>query len=106
VRSNLEIVDLLIKKMAEVNTIDKEGNTPLHYVMNVFSKGETKQRAIAESLVMSEAKPNSRNKEMWAPLHIAARKGMLEAIRWAKMINDILHELDLECFDFNAPGGP
>jgi ankyrin repeat protein len=55
---------------------------------------------------MSDAKPNSRNKEMWAPLHIAARKGMLEAIRWAKMINDILHELDLECFDFNAPGGP
>jgi ankyrin repeat protein len=42
VRSNLQIVDLLIKKMAEVNTIDKEGNTPLHYVMNVFSKGETK----------------------------------------------------------------
>lgn len=99
-------MDLLIKKFAEVNTIDKDGNTPLHFIMNVFSKGETKFRAIAESLVMSEAKPNSRNKEMWAPLHIAARKGMLEAIRWAKMINEILHELDLEGFDFNAPGGP
>lgn len=106
VRSNLLIVDLLIKKLAEVNTIDKDGNTPLHFIMNIFSKSETKFRAIAESLVMSEAKPNSRNKEMWAPLHIAARKGMLEAIRWAKMINEILHELDLEGFDFNAPGGP
>ena len=106
VRANLEIVDILIKKYAQVNTIDKDGNTPLHFIMNIFSKSETKYRAIAESLVMSDAKPNIRNKEMWAPLHIAARKGMLEAIRWAKMINEILHDLDLEGFDFNAPGGP
>lgn len=43
--------------------------------MNVFSKNETKYRAIAESLVMSGAKPNQKNKEYWAPLHVAARKG-------------------------------
>ena len=106
VRSNLALVDLLIKREAEVNVIDRDGNTPLHFIMNSFSKGETKYRAIAESLVMSDAKANSRNKELWSPLHIAARKGMLEAIRWAKMINEIMHELDMEGFDFNFPGGP
>ena len=72
--------------------------------MNVFNKNETKYRAIAESLVMSGSKPNSKNKELWAPLHIAARRGQLEAIKWAKMVNEILIELNMETFDFNLPG--
>lgn len=72
--------------------------------MNVFNKNETKYRAIAESLVMSGAKPNSKNKELWAPLHIAARRGQLEAIKWAKMVNEILMELNMEIFDLNLPG--
>ena len=72
--------------------------------MNIFNKNETKYRAIAESLVMSGAKPNSKNKELWAPLHIAARRGQLEAIKWAKMVNEILIELNMETFDFNLPG--
>jgi ankyrin repeat protein len=66
---------MMIKRGAEVNVLDSEGNTPLHFVMNVFSKNDSKNRAIAESLVMSGAKPNAKNKELWAPLHIAARKG-------------------------------
>ena len=73
--------------------------------MNVFSKSETKYRAIAESLVMSGAKPNYKNKEFWTPLHIAERKGQIEGIRWAKMVNEILKELGMETFDFNMPGG-
>jgi ankyrin repeat protein len=66
---------MMIKRGADVNIVDSDGNTPLHFIMNVFSKSETKYRAIAESLVMSGAKPNCKNKELWAPLHIAARKG-------------------------------
>jgi ankyrin repeat protein len=75
VRAELQLIDLMIKRGAEVNLIDADGNTPLHFIMNVFTKSESKYRAIAESLVMSGAKPNSKNKELWAPLHIAARKG-------------------------------
>ena len=75
VRANLLLVDMMIKRRAEVNVVDCDGNTPLHFMMNIFSKSETKYRAIAESLVMSGSKPNSKNKELWAPLHIAARKG-------------------------------
>ena len=105
VRADLQITDMLIKRGAEVNVADLDGNTPLHFVMNVFTKGETKYKAIAESLMMSGAKPNSRNKEFWGPLHIAARKGYLEAIKWAKMVNVILAELNMETFDFNFGGG-
>jgi uncharacterized protein len=75
VRTNLLLTDMMIKRGAEVNVEDSDGNTPLHFIMNVFSKNETKYKAIAESLVMSGANPNPRNKELWAPLHIAARRG-------------------------------
>ncbi len=95
----------MIKRGAEVNVIDHDGNTPLHFIMNTFTKNETKYRAIAESLVMSGSRPNSKNKELWAPLHIASRRGQVEAIKWAKMVNEILIQLNMEQFDFNQPGG-
>jgi len=75
VRTHLDLTDLMIKRGAEVNISDSDGLTPLHFIMNVFSKSETKYQAIAESLVMSGAKPNTKNNELWAPLHMAARKG-------------------------------
>ena len=58
VRTDLQLVDMMIKRGAEVNIIDKDGNTPLHFIVNVFSKSETKYKAIAESLIMSGARPN------------------------------------------------
>ena len=75
VRTNLLLADMMIKKGAEVNVSDSDGNTPLHFIMNVFSKNESKYRAIAECLVFSGAKPNAKNLESWSPIHIAARKG-------------------------------
>lgn len=75
VRTNLLLTDMMIKRGAEVNVSDSDGNTPLHFIMNVFSKNESKYKAIAECLVMSGAKANGRNIEGWTPLHIAARKG-------------------------------
>lgn len=105
VRNDHLLSDMMIKRGAEVNVADADGNTPLHFIMNVFSKSETKYKAIAESLVLSGARPNSRNKDLWSPLHIAAKKGQIEAIRWAKSTNEILRELQMETFDFNMPGG-
>ena len=75
VRTNLELTDMMIKRGAEVNVCDADGLTPLHFIMNVFSKSESKYKAIAECLIMSGARPNTRNNESWAPLHVAARKG-------------------------------
>ena len=75
VRTNMMLTDMMIKRGAEVNVADSDGNTPLHFIMNVFSKNESKYRAIAECLVLSGAHPNAKNIELWAPVHIAARKG-------------------------------
>ena len=75
VRTDLVLTDMMIKRGADVNIADSEGNTPLHFIMNVFSKNESKYKAIAECLVLSGAKPNAKNYEYWCPLHISARKG-------------------------------
>lgn len=75
VRTNLLITDMLIKRGAEVNAANEEGLAPLHFIMNVFSKNETKYKAIAECLVMSGAKPNLRNNDLFAPLHVASKQG-------------------------------
>lgn len=105
VRTNLVLTDMIIKRGADVNITDSDGNTPLHFIMNVFSKNESKYKAIAECLVMSGAKPNAKNYEQWTPIHIAARKGQIEGIKWAKITNNILNEMGLEIFDFNIAGG-
>lgn len=63
VRTNLMLTDMMIKRGADVNVKDADGNTPLHFIMNVFSKNESKYKAIAECLVMSGAKPNAKNNE-------------------------------------------
>ena len=59
VRTNLLLADMMIKRGAEVNVADQDGNTPLHFIMNVFPKNESKYRAIAECLIFSGAKPNA-----------------------------------------------
>ena len=75
VKLEIGIVRALILKNADVNKVDCDGNTPLHLVMNVFSKNPQKCTYIAETLVMNGASPNIKNNDNWAPLHIAARKG-------------------------------
>lgn len=61
VRTNLKLTDIIIKMGGNVNIADSDGNTPLHFIMTVFSKDETKYKAIAECLVMAGAKPNIKN---------------------------------------------
>jgi ankyrin repeat protein len=75
VKLEIGIVRALILKNADVNKVDCDGNTPLHLVMNVFSKNPQKCTYIAETLVMNGANANIKNNDNWAPLHIAARKG-------------------------------
>jgi len=105
-RMELQLCSLLAKMGASVDVTDIDGHTPLHFVMNSFTKQESKCKAIADILITSGAKPNVRNNDLFAPIHQAARKGNLEGIRWIKMTNEILKEMVMETFDLNLPGGP
>jgi ankyrin repeat protein len=99
------LVEMLIKRGANVNASDADGNSPLHFVMNVFTKNHSKYKAMAESLILMGAKVNARNNDLWAPLHIASKKGQIEGIRWAQMTNQLLHDMGMETFDLNLHGG-
>jgi hypothetical protein len=49
-------------------------NTPLHLIMEIFGKEKSVYKAIAENLIICNAMPNIKNKENFAPIHLAAKK--------------------------------
>ena len=80
VKLEVWIVKKLLMRGADVNKADCDGNTPLHLVMNVFSKNSQKCMSICELLITHGAKANMKNNDNWAPIHIAARKGQEKGI--------------------------
>lgn len=108
VKLEISLVRALINKpciKADLNKVDHEGNTPLHFVMNVFSKNTQKCSYIAETLVLNGANPNLKNNDNWTPLHNAARKGFEKGIQTILALNKTLQEKNMEQFDINITGG-
>lgn len=67
---------------ANPNKTDKDGNTALHYLFTVFSRDTTEAERLANLLLENGADPNEENDDNWCPLHIAAKKGIYEAIKF------------------------
>lgn len=80
VKLEVWIVKKLLMRGADVNKADCDGNTPLHLVMNVFSKNAQKCMNICELLITHGARANIKNNDNWSPLHIAARKGQEKGV--------------------------
>lgn len=58
VRLKIEIIKSLIDKKADLNKQDSDGNTPLHLVLNIFSKNPDRCTHILELLAMNGARVN------------------------------------------------
>ena len=99
------LVKELIRRSADVNARDCEGNTPLHIVLGVFNKNKRKCAALAEALLAAGALVNALNNENWAPIHLAARRGQTEAIKWVVYQNAKLTTQGKEKFDIDCQGG-
>jgi len=80
VKLEIWIVRALIQKGADVNKTDCDGNTPLHLIMNVFSKQPQKCAYIIELLANNGANLNAKNNDYWTPLQLAAKKGQEKAV--------------------------
>jgi ankyrin repeat protein len=99
------LVKELLKRRADVNLRDCEGNTPLHIVLGVFNKNRIGSQMIADILIEAGAQVNALNKESWAPIHLAARRGQSHSIKWALRQNKFLKKAGRETIDFNLQGG-
>lgn len=99
------LVRELLKRRADVNLRDCEGNTPLHIILGVFNKNKIGSQMIADILIEAGAQVNALNKESWAPIHLAARRGQSHSIKWALKQNKILFKAGRETIDFNLQGG-
>lgn len=108
VNFSTQAVDLLIEGMCDVNFTDVEGNTPFHVLQSVFDKGGRRSQYIGAQLLKFKADCNILNADKWAPIHLAARRGQSEGIRF------ICHNMltaerkaagDTHLFDINIAGG-
>lgn len=77
----LKLVDELISKGVDVNVRDSNtGDHPLHLLINVFSKDPQTSNQIMSLLVKSGADMNSKNNDLWTPLHLAVKRGSYDAV--------------------------
>lgn len=63
VRLKISIIQNLIDKQADLNKQDSDGNTPLHLIMNIFSKNPEKCGHVIELLCMNGALTNCLNSD-------------------------------------------
>eukprot|EP00397_Hematodinium_sp_SG-2012_P007028 GEMP01007068.1.p1 GENE.GEMP01007068.1~~GEMP01007068.1.p1 ORF type:complete len:957 (+),score=166.33 GEMP01007068.1:34-2904(+) len=80
VNFDTNLATFLINGKADVNHADNDGNTPLHVLMSVFNKGGRKSYQLGDILLDAKADCNVLNSDLWAPLHLAARRGQSSGV--------------------------
>jgi ankyrin repeat protein len=74
IQQKTTIIDSLVNRNVDLNKQDYEGNTPIHLIMNIFSKNPEKCSHTLDLFVNNGAKVNKKNGDNWTPLHTAVRK--------------------------------
>jgi len=69
----LDIVKYLIKSKADINTIDKNGQTPLHLALDV---------SIVKLLIKSKTDLNAIDQYGHTPLHLCACKSNFDLVKY------------------------
>ena len=76
----VKLVIKLIMRDADVSFPDAStGDHPLHLLISVFSKNTVAAKKILNFLVDAGADLNAKNNDQWTPLHLAVKKGCIEA---------------------------
>ncbi len=89
-RHKTGVVEYLLTHHADVNAKNKEGNTPLHALMDATIEEDAESawsdwmKEMAELLLANKADVNAKNNERLTPLMIAIKlknKGAIELLR-------------------------
>jgi len=100
---DIPLINLLINKGAKTFEDDFDTlNSPLHTLLTKFHYNPYKAAIIGEILLNSGTKPNTKNRQGWAPIHLAAKKGEKAAIRWITRYNRFAKEKGFLTFDLDA----
>jgi ankyrin repeat protein len=74
------VVKLIMRKgNVEVPDI-KNGDYPLHLLINVYHKNHVAAKKILSFLIDAGASINSKNNDNWSPFHLAVKKGNFELV--------------------------
>jgi ankyrin repeat protein len=91
-KSNIDILEYLISKGADVNAKNNDGFTPLHWAVNFTSDVE-----VIQYLISQKADVNTRDNNGWTPLHVAARVGGAKILEYL-----IAQGADANAKDYNG----
>lgn len=94
----------LLKRGANPNQKDKDGNSSLHYLFTIYNRNQPNMEKMAQSLLQYGADPNMKNNENWSPIHIVMKKGNIEALRFMIKYNESMKGTK-KIFNLNEQGG-
>jgi len=105
-----DIAEKIIKlRTVKPNARDSNGNTIFHYLLAKYSSCPQKSALILSELLENHiCNVNAKNNTNIAPLHCAAKKNQIEAIKYVIAYNsgsNGIKNLNKNYFDFNTKGG-
>lgn len=104
-RNKVKTLLKLVKRNVDINKVDFKLQTPLHIIMDVFTRNIRLAEEITRVLVFNGAKPNVMDSDKLTPLHHAVTKKHQEGVELICKLNKILQERNKEMFDLDLPGG-
>ena len=99
-----KLVSKLIEWGVDTASVDDQGYNAFHILFANFNKMPSKCALIGEILLASNVPINAYNFDNWAPIHIAARKGNRDCIKWIVGHNRNSQHESKEQFEMNAKG--
>ena len=89
-----------------LDKIDEKGNNVFHILFSVFINNNYDQCAQIGNYLIEQGLDNynSKNKDGWAPIHIAAKHANFVCLEWIGFINKILEKKKKKLIDVNIKG--
>ena len=88
-----------------LDKLDEKGNNAFHILFSVFLSNYEQCAQIGNYFIEQGLNNyNNKNKDGWAPIHIAAKHGNFFCLEWIGFINKILLKKNKEIIDINITG--
>ena len=102
---NYPLVVKLNNSGISLNKTDEKGNNVFHILFSVFVSNHEQCAQIGNYFIEQGLDNyNNKNKDGWAPIHIAAKHGNYVCLEWIGFINKILSKKNKKIIDVNITG--